>query len=60
MVHVFLRQENSVTVVAGLSKNLDGDLNIKVDLTFTALFKYSVGRQWCFNMATISDMFITN
>lgn len=29
-----------MAVVAGLPKNLDGDLNIKVDLTFTALFKY--------------------
>lgn len=49
MMHVFLSQENSMAVVASLPKNLDGDLNIKVDLTFTALLKYSVG-QWCYNI----------
>lgn len=38
-MHVFLRQENSMTVVAGLSQNLDGDLHVKVDFTFTALLK---------------------
>lgn len=37
MVHVLLGQENSVAVVASLPKNLNGDLNIKVNLTFTAL-----------------------
>lgn len=45
MVHVFLRQENSVTVVAGLSQNLDGNLDVEVDLAFTVLFKYSMGWQ---------------
>lgn len=39
MVGVFLSQENSMTVVAGLAKNLDGDLNVKVDLALTALLK---------------------
>lgn len=42
-MHVFLRQENSVTVVAGLSQNLDGDLHVKVDFTFTALLKNTCG-----------------
>lgn len=39
MVHVFLRQEDGVAVVAGLPENLDGDLNVEVDLAFAALFK---------------------
>lgn len=42
MVHMLLSQENSVAVVTSLTKNLDGDLNIKVDLTFIALFKHHV------------------
>lgn len=45
VVHVFLSQEDSVTVVAGLPKNLDGDLHVKMDLAFTTLLKYSTGRQ---------------
>lgn len=40
MVHVLLCQEHSVAVVSSLTKNLDGDLNIKVDLIFIALLKY--------------------
>lgn len=50
MMHVFLSQENSMAVVAGLPKNLDGNLNIKVDLTFTTLLKNSAGRQWCYSI----------
>lgn len=40
MVHVLLSQEHSMAVVSSLSQYLDGDLNIKVDLTFTALLKH--------------------
>lgn len=40
VVHVLLCQEHSVAVVSSLAKNLDGDLDIKVDLTFTGLLKY--------------------
>ncbi len=58
MVHVFLSQENGVAVVAGLPKDLDSDLNVKVDLTFTALLKYSVGGHQCYNIAAISDLLI--
>lgn len=54
MVHVFLSQENSMAVVGGLPKNLDGDLNVKVDLTFTALLKYR--GPCCYNTAAISDL----
>lgn len=39
VMHVFLCQENRMTVVAGLSQDLDGDLDVKVDFTFTALLK---------------------
>lgn len=39
VMHVFLCQEYSMTVVAGLSQNLDGDLHVKVDFTLTALLK---------------------
>lgn len=40
MVHVLLSQEHSMAVVSSLPQYLDGDLNIKVDLTFTALLKH--------------------
>lgn len=46
MVHVFLRQEDGVAVVAGLPKNLDGDLNVEVDLAFAALFKTVWDNSW--------------
>lgn len=38
-----------MAVVASLPKNLDGDLNIKVDLTFTALLTFRAGEQRCYN-----------
>lgn len=51
-MHVFLCKENSMTVVAGLSQNLDGDLHVKVDFAFTALLKTHCGTTaglWCGN-----------
>lgn len=61
MVHVFLRQEDGVAVVAGLPKNLDGDLNVEVDLAFAALFKNSVGqRQVCNIQSSICYYIIMN
>ena len=50
MVHVLFGQENSMAVVAGLPKNLDGNLHIKVDLTVTTLLKKITERQWCQHM----------
>lgn len=47
MVHVFLSQEDSMTVVACLPENLDGDLYIKVDFTFTALLKKHSRKKEC-------------
>ena len=41
MVFVPFSQKHSVAVVASLTKNLDGDLDVKMDLGFTALLKYS-------------------
>lgn len=52
---MFLSQEDSVAVVASLPENLDGDFNIKVYFIFTALFKYSVGRQHIYDVPTIID-----
>lgn len=37
MVLMALSQEHGVTVVPGLTENLDGDLHVEVDLTLTAL-----------------------
>lgn len=50
-MHVFLRQEDSVAVVAGLSQDLYGDLHIKMDFAFAALLKCNVGQQPVQNMA---------
>lgn len=58
MVHVFLSQEDSVVVVASLPENLDGDLNIEVDLTFTALLKYGAGGPRRYNMAAIIELIV--
>lgn len=39
MMHVPLRQEHGMTVISSLTEYFDGNLYIKVDFTFTALWE---------------------
>lgn len=54
VMHVLLRQEDGVAVVASLTQNLDGDLHVKVDFALAALLKHIAGRQQVHNMAMLS------
>lgn len=54
VMHVLLRQEDGVAVVASLTQNLDGDLHVKVDFALAALLKHIAGRQQVHNVATLS------